>query len=100
MDIRTGVVMAAEKMPKTKKLLFLKVKVANEIRSIVSGIAMYYDPESIIGQKVTVLCNLKPRSLRGVESQGMILMTKSQDGYLVFVQPDAAQFAVSGLKIS
>ena len=100
MDIRTGVVMAAEKMPKTKKLLVLKVKVANEIRSIVSGIAMDYDPESIIGQKVTVLCNLKPRSLRGVESQGMVLMTKSKDGYLVFVQPDAAQYAVSGLKIS
>jgi methionyl-tRNA synthetase len=100
MDMRIGVVMAAEKMPKTKKLLVLKVKVGDEIRSIVSGIAMDHDPESIIGQKVTVLCNLKPRNLRGVESQGMILMTKSKDGSLVFVQPDAAQNTVSGLKVS
>ena len=100
MDMRIGVVIDAEKMPKTKKLLVLKVKVGDEIRSIVSGIAMDHDPESIIGQKVTVLCNLKPRNLRGVESQGMILMTKSKDGSLVFVQPDAAQNTVSGLKVS
>ena len=100
MDIRIGVVVAAEKIPKTKKLLVLKVKVGDEVRSIVSAIAMDYDPDSIIGQKVTVLCNLKPRNLRGVQSQGMILMTKSKDGSSVFVQPDATQNTVSGLKVS
>ncbi|MEC8830673.1 MAG: methionine--tRNA ligase, partial [Bacteroidota bacterium] len=100
MDIRIGVVVAAEKIPKTKNLLVLKVEIGNEIRSIVSGIAMDHVAESIIGQKVTVLCNLKPRNLCGVESQGMILMTKSNGGSLVFVQPDAAQNTVSGLKVS
>ncbi|MEC8536896.1 MAG: class I tRNA ligase family protein, partial [Bacteroidota bacterium] len=100
MDIRIGVVIDAKKIPKTKNLLVLKVEIGNEIRSIVSGIAMDHVAESIIGQKVTVLCNLKPRNFRGVESQGMILMTKSNGGCLVFVQPDAAQNTVSGLKVS
>jgi methionyl-tRNA synthetase len=64
-------------MPKTKKLLVLEVDTGAEVRTIVSGIAEAYAPEAVVGKKVTVLCNLKPRDLRGVESQGMILMAKS-----------------------
>ena len=99
MDLRTGTIIAAEKMPKTKKLLVLQVDTGSEVRTIVSGIAEYYTPDAVVGQKVTVLCNLKPRVLRGVESQGMILMAKANDGQLVFVQPDAKHDTHSGLAI-
>ncbi|MDA8591560.1 methionine--tRNA ligase [Flavobacteriaceae bacterium] len=97
MDLRVGTIVAAEKMPKTKKLLVLQVDVGTETRTIVSGIAEFYTPNTIIGQKVTVLCNLKPRALRGVESQGMLLMAKASDGQLVFVQPDTNHTAPSGM---
>ena len=97
MDLRVGTIVAAEKMPKTKKLLVLQVDVGTETRTIVSGIAEFYTPDTIIGQKVTVLCNLKPRALRGVESQGMLLMAKASDGQLVFVQPDTNHTAPSGM---
>jgi methionyl-tRNA synthetase len=80
--------------------LVLKVDIGTEVRTIVSGIAENYAPEAIVGQKVTVLCNLKPRALRGVESQGMILMAKANDGQLVFVQPDEAHPTPSGMPIS
>ena len=99
MDLRTGTIIAAEKMPKTKKLLVLQVDTGSEVRTIVSGIAEYYTPDAVVGQKVTVLCNLKSRVLRGVESQGMILMAKANDGQLVFVQPDAKHDTHSGLAI-
>lgn len=99
MDLRTGTIIAAEKMPKTKKLLVLQVDTGSDVRTIVSGIAEYYTPDAVVGQKVTVLCNLKPRVLRGVESQGMILMAKANDGQLVFVQPDAKHDTQSGLAI-
>ena len=99
MDLRTGTIIAAEKMPKTKKLLVLQVDTGSEVRTIVSGIAEYYTPDAVVGQKVTVLCNLKTRVLRGVESQGMILMAKANDGQLVFVQPDAKHDTHSGLAI-
>lgn len=99
MDLRTGTIIAAEKMPKTKKLLVLQVDTGSDVRTIVSGIAEYYAPDAVVGQKVTVLCNLKPRVLRGVESQGMILMAKANDGQLVFVQPDAKHDTQSGLAI-
>jgi len=99
MDLRTGTIIAAEKMPKTKKLLVLQVDTGSEVRTIVSGIAEYYTPDAVVGQKVTVLCNLKPRVLRGVESQGMILMAKANGGQLVFVQPDAKHDTHSGLAI-
>ncbi|MFL9844162.1 methionine--tRNA ligase [Flavobacterium rhizosphaerae] len=88
MDIRTGTILEAEKMPKANKLLVLKVDTGIDIRTIVSGIAESFKPEDIIGKRVTVLVNLAPRKLRGVESQGMILMTQSPDGKLVFVNPD------------
>jgi len=89
MDIRTGTILGAEKMPKANKLLVLKIDTGIDVRTIVSGIAESFDPKDIIGKKVTVLVNLAPRNLRGVESQGMILMTQSPDGKLVFVNPDA-----------
>nr|WP_299031336.1 methionine--tRNA ligase [uncultured Tenacibaculum sp.] len=87
MDIRVGTIVAAEKVAKTKKLLKLTVDVGIDTRTIVSGIAESFKPEDIIGQQVSVLCNLAPRKLRGVESQGMILMTDTPDGKLAFVQP-------------
>ncbi len=88
LDLRTGTIVAAEKMPKTKKLLVLKVNTGIDTRTIVSGIAESFKPEDIIGKKVTVLVNLAPRKLRGVESEGMILMTENSNGKLVFVNPD------------
>lgn len=87
MDIRIGTILAAEKIAKTKKLLKLKVDVGMDVRTIVSGIAESFSPEEIIGKQVTVLCNLAPRKLRGVESQGMILMTDTPDGKLAFITP-------------
>jgi methionyl-tRNA synthetase len=88
MDIRTGTILAAEKMPKANKLLVLKVDTGIDIRTIVSGIAEHFTPEEVIGKRVTVLVNLAPRNLRGVDSQGMILMTNLPNGKLVFVNPD------------
>ena len=88
LDIRIGTILEAEKIPKTKKLLKLKVNVGIDIRTIVSGIAESFDPNDIIGQRVAVLVNLAPRKLRGVESQGMILMSDTSDGKLSFIEPD------------
>ena len=88
LDIRVGTILEAEKVAKTKKLLKLKVDVGIDIRTIVSGIAESFSPEEIIGQQVSVLVNLAPRKIRGVESQGMILMTDTPDGKLAFVAPE------------
>jgi methionyl-tRNA synthetase len=88
MDIRTGTILAAEKMPKANKLLVLKVDTGIDVRTIVSGIAEHFTPEEVVGKRVTVLVNLAPRNLRGVDSQGMILMTNLPNGKLVFVNPD------------
>jgi methionyl-tRNA synthetase len=88
-DLRVGTIIEAEKIPKANKLLVLKVDTGIDVRTIVSGIAESFKPEEIIGKKVTVLVNLAPRALRGVESNGMILMTTGADGKLVFVNPDA-----------
>ena len=87
-DMRVGTILEAEKMPKTKKLMVLKVDTGIDTRTIVSGIAESFEPQDIIGKKVTVLVNLAPRALRGVESEGMILMTENTDGKLVFLNPD------------
>jgi methionyl-tRNA synthetase len=89
LDMRVGTIIEAEKMPKADKLLVLKVDTGLDTRTIVSGIAKSFKPEDIVGKKVTVLVNLAPRKLRGVESQGMILMTENKEGKLVFVNPDA-----------
>ncbi|MGK0253328.1 MAG: methionyl-tRNA synthetase [Mariniflexile sp.] len=99
LDIRVGTILAAEKMPKAKKLLVLKVDTGMDVRTIVSGIAESFTAEEVIGKKVTVLVNLAPRDLRGVESQGMILMTETPEGKLVFVNPDDANVS-NGLQIS
>ena len=85
MDLRIGTILEAEKMPKANKLLVLKVATGIDIRTIVSGIAEHFTPEEVIGKQVTVLVNLAPRALRGVESQGMILMANDANGKLVFV---------------
>ena len=99
LDIRVGTILEAEKMPKAKKLLVLKVDTGLDIRTIVSGIAESFSAEDVVGKRVTVLVNLAPRALRGVESQGMILMTETPEGKLVFVNPDDASIA-NGLHIS
>ncbi|SDQ20696.1 methionine--tRNA ligase [Flagellimonas zhangzhouensis] len=88
LDMRVGTIIEAEKMPKANKLLVLKIDTGLDTRTIVSGIAESFKPEDIIGKKVTVLVNLAPRKLRGVESEGMILMTEDKEGKLVFVNPD------------
>jgi methionyl-tRNA synthetase len=88
LDIRVGTILEAEKMPKANKLLVLKVDTGLDVRTIVSGIAEHFSPEEVIGKRVTVLLNLAPRALRGVESEGMILMTNNAEGKLVFVNPD------------
>ncbi len=98
LDMRVGTILEAKKMPKTKKLLILKVDTGIDIRTIVSGIAESFTPEEVIGKQVTVLVNLAPRALRGVDSEGMILMTETPEGKLVFVNPDTA--VKSGLQIS
>jgi len=88
-DLRVGTILEAEKMPKANKLLILKIDTGIDVRTIVSGIAESFSPEEIIGKRVTVLVNLAPRNLRGVDSEGMILMTTNTYGKLVFVNPDA-----------
>lgn len=89
LDLRLGTILEAEKMPKANKLLVLKVDTGIDVRTIVSGIAEHFSPEEVVGKRVTVLVNLAPRALRGVESQGMILMTNDKEGKLVFVNPDS-----------
>ena len=88
LDIKTGTILKAEKMVKTEKLLVLKIDLGQEERTIVSGIAHSYSPEEVLGKKVTVLTNLKPKVIRGVESQGMLLMAEDQDGRLIFISPE------------
>ncbi len=88
MDLRVGTILEAEKMPKADKLLVLKVDTGIDVRTVVSGIAEHFSPEEVVGKRVTILANLAPRKLRGVESQGMILMTNDKDGKLVFLNPD------------
>lgn len=100
LDIRVGTIIEAEKMPKAKKLLVLKVDTGVDVRTIVSGIAESFTPEEVVGKKVTVLVNLAPRAIRGTESQGMILMTETPEGKLVFVNPDLNVKTVNGFKIS
>ncbi len=87
MDIRSGEIVAAEKVAKTKKLLRLTVDTGLDRRTIVSGIAEHFKAEDLIGQQVSVLLNLEPRNIKGVESQGMILMAEDSQGKLFFVAP-------------
>ncbi len=87
-DIRVGKILEAEKVPKTQKLLKLKVDTGVDVRTVVSGIAEYYKPEDIIGKRACFLVNLAPRKLRGIESNGMILMAENVDGKLTFISPE------------
>jgi len=85
MEIRTGTILEAEAVPKTKKLLKLKIDTGLDQRTVVSGIAEYHQPKNIIGQKVSILLNLAPRTIKGIESHGMILMAENSEGVLSFV---------------
>lgn len=87
MDIRIGTILAAEKVAKTKKLLKLTIDTGIDQRTVVSGIAEFFNPEEIVGQQVSILVNLAPREIKGITSQGMILMAENADGSLAFVQP-------------
>jgi methionyl-tRNA synthetase len=96
-DLKVGTIIAAVKVPKADKLLQLEVDLGFEKRTIVSGIATHFEPESIIGQQVTVVTNLAPRKMRGIESAGMILMAEDANGKLHFVQPNQAIQNGSGI---
>jgi len=87
LDLRTATVLEAERVPKTDKLLRLKIDTGIDIRTIVSGIAGYFDPEAIIGKQISIVANLEPRRIKGIESKGMILMAEDHDGKLVMVTP-------------
>ena len=98
MDIRTGTILTAEKVEKSKKLLKLSVDLGFEQRTILSGIAEHFSPEDIVGQQVIVLANLAPRMMMGTESQGMILMAENSEGKLSFVSPAAGWPEGMGVK--
>ena len=98
MDIRIGTITEAEKVAKTKKLLKITVDTGVDTRTVVSGIAEHYKPEEIIGKQVSVLMNLEPRKLKGIESEGMILMAEDADGKLAFVSPEQAVVAGSEVR--
>ena len=97
MDIRTATVLAAERVPKTDKLLKLTIDTGIDTRTIVSGIAEYYSPEDMLGKQICILANLAPRTIRGIESKGMILMAKQGDGKMRFITPQEA--VVNGAQI-
>ncbi|NGM60565.1 methionine--tRNA ligase [Sphingobacterium sp. SGG-5] len=90
LDIRIGTILEAEKVAKTKKLLKLKIDTGIDQRTVVSGIAEYFSPEEIVGKQVSILVNLEPREIKGIQSQGMILMAEDADGRLDFVNPTSA----------
>jgi len=98
LDLRVGTILEAEKVPKADKLLKLLVDIGTEKRTVVSGIAEHFAPEDIVGKQVTLVANLAPRKMRGIESQGMILMAENAAGKLVFVNPDAAVDAGSEVR--
>ena len=97
MDIRTATVLEAERVPKTDKLLKLTIDTGIDKRTIVSGIAEYYTPEAMVGKQICILANLAPRKIRGIESQGMILMARQGDGQMRFITPE--QVLANGAQI-
>ena len=96
-DLKVGTILSAEKVAKADKLLKLEIDLGSETRTIVSGIALHFDPVAIVGKQVTVVTNLAPRKMRGIESNGMILMAEDADGKLQFVNPDVAVGNGSGV---
>lgn len=97
MDIRTATVLEAERVPKTDKLLKLTIDTGMDKRVIVSGIAEYYSPEDMVGKQICILANLKPRVIKGIESKGMILMARQNDGKMRFITPEES--LVNGAEI-
>ncbi len=97
MDIRTATVLEAERVPKTDKLLKLTIDTGIDKRVIVSGIAEYYSPEDMLGKQICILANLKPRTIKGIESKGMILMAKQNDGKMRFITPQ--EVVVNGAQV-
>ena len=87
-DLKVGKIVSAEKVEKADKLLKLSVDLGFETRTIVSGIALHFTPEEIVGKQVTVVTNLAPRKMRGIESNGMILLAEDADGKLHFINPE------------
>jgi methionyl-tRNA synthetase len=87
LDLKVGTIVTAEKVAKADKLLKLEVDMGSEVRTIVSGIALHFSPEQLIGQQVVVVANLAPRKMRGIESNGMILLAEDKSGKLHFVSP-------------
>ena len=88
MDIRTATILEAEKVPKTTKLLKLKVDTGIDVRTIVSGIAEHFTAEELPGKSISVIVNLAPRTIKGIESKGMVLLAEDEAGKLVFVVPE------------
>ena len=97
LDLRVAKVITCEKVEKADKLLKLTLEVGTETRTVVSGIALHFTPEEVIGKSVLYLANLAPRKMRGIESQGMILMAENSDGKLYFMQPSANIDSGSGV---
>ncbi len=97
MDIRTATVLEAERVPKTDKLLKLTIDTGIDKRVIVSGIAEYYSPEDMLGKQICILANLKPRTIKGIESKGMILMARQNDGKMRFITPQ--EVVVNGAQV-
>ncbi len=98
LDLRIGTIKSAEKVQKADKLLKLQVDLGFEERTIVSGIAQHFEPESLVNKQVIVVANLAPRKMRGIESQGMILTAEQPDGTLILVNPDAVTTNGSGVR--
>ena len=98
LELRTGIILSAEKVAKADKLLKLEVDMGVEKRTIVSGIALHFRPEDIIGKQVVVVANLAPRKMKGIESNGMILMAEDSGGKLIFVNPDEKTSAGSEVR--
>jgi methionyl-tRNA synthetase len=96
-DLKVGTIVAAEKVEKADKLLQLQVDLGFETRTIVSGIALHFQPQDIVGKQVVVVANLAPRKMRGIESNGMILMAEDNNGKLHFVKPEAVINAGAGV---
>jgi methionyl-tRNA synthetase len=97
LDLKVGTITAAQKVEKADKLLKLEVDLGYEKRTIVSGIALHFQPETIIGKQVVIVANLAPRKMKGIESNGMILMAEDKDGKLKFINPDEATANGSGV---
>jgi methionyl-tRNA synthetase len=98
LDLRTGTILTAEKMEKSKKLLKLSVDLGFETRTILSGIAEHFSPEEVVGQQVVIVANLAPRVMMGIQSQGMILMADAPNGKLSFVSPQTGWMNGMGVK--